>query len=173
MLSESAPLNSSPTHCSAMSLLATVQQQKVTCITFLFLRIESADLDGSNRRVILEKLPHPFAISVFGSAMFWTDWSLKRVVRANKLSGGSVKPLLRQTLTYKPMDIQVISSDRQNCMFSLVHMFKFIFHGWGVSDKFYFLYWKALVVLDCSAEKSSLGFHLLVQFYYVRKPKLK
>ncbi|CAB4018011.1 low-density lipo receptor-related 2 isoform X2, partial [Paramuricea clavata] len=78
-------------------------------------RIESADLDGSNRRVVLDRLPHPFAISVFGSTMFWTDWSSRKVTRANKLSGGSQKSLTRQPLTIKPMDIHVISSQRQNC----------------------------------------------------------
>ncbi|XP_028393318.1 low-density lipoprotein receptor-related protein 2-like [Dendronephthya gigantea] len=78
-------------------------------------RIESADLDGSNRRVILDNLPHPFAISMFGSTIFWTDWMLRKVTRANKLSGGSQKPLTRDGLTFKPMDIHVISQSRQNC----------------------------------------------------------
>ena len=85
-------------------------------LRFRLFRIESADLDGSNRRVILDKLPHPFGVSIFGNTIFWTDWIVRKVTRANKLSGGSQKPLTSRPLSYKPMDIHAISSERQNCM---------------------------------------------------------
>jgi low-density lipoprotein receptor-related protein 1 (alpha-2-macroglobulin receptor) len=30
---------------------------------------------------------HPFALAVYGDLLFWTDWILHAVIRANKYSG--------------------------------------------------------------------------------------
>ena len=77
-------------------------------------RIESAFLDGSERRLIVDKLPHPFAITVLGSSIYWTDWVLRKVMKANKLSGGG-QFQLTEALNFQPMDIQMFASERQNC----------------------------------------------------------
>ncbi|KAK3739393.1 hypothetical protein QZH41_018445 [Actinostola sp. cb2023] len=46
--------------------------------------IESANLDGSHRRVILsENIHHPFAITVLHNRMYWTDWEKGSVYMAN------------------------------------------------------------------------------------------
>ena len=47
--------------------------------------------DGSDHRVVLkdhEYLEHPFAVSIFGNDVYWTDWKTNSVIR----SGGSLAP---------------------------------------------------------------------------------
>jgi hypothetical protein len=39
-------------------------------------RIERASLDGTNRETI-SSVVHPFAITVHGHFIYWTDWSLR------------------------------------------------------------------------------------------------
>jgi hypothetical protein len=41
-------------------------------------RIERASLDGTNREVI-STVVHPFAITVHGHYIYWTDWSLRKL----------------------------------------------------------------------------------------------
>ena len=52
--------------------------------------IESADLNGNHRRIVLKSgsLEHPFGISVFQDNMYWTDWQSRKFFRANKFTGG-------------------------------------------------------------------------------------
>lgn len=51
-------------------------------------RIEVANMDGSERRVILkENLPHAFGLSLLGDYLYWTDWQRRSVDRAHKLTG--------------------------------------------------------------------------------------
>ncbi|XP_037069177.1 very low-density lipoprotein receptor-like [Pollicipes pollicipes] len=55
--------------------------------------MESADLDGRNRRVIISSpltLHHPYSITTFEDAVFWTDWDQRGVFRANKFTGSGV-----------------------------------------------------------------------------------
>lgn len=51
--------------------------------------IASADFDGKHKHVVLsgEKVPHVFAITLFEDNLFWTDWNLKSINRANKFTG--------------------------------------------------------------------------------------
>ena len=52
--------------------------------------IESADLNGSHRRIVLKSrsLEHPFGISVFQDNMYWTDWKSGKLFKGNKFTGG-------------------------------------------------------------------------------------
>ena len=50
-------------------------------------RIESADINGNDRRVLVEGVPHPYGLTVAGAYLFWTDWKLKTVGRVNKHTG--------------------------------------------------------------------------------------
>lgn len=57
--------------------------------------IESADLDGRNRKVVLSKgLPHPFALTIFEDMVYWTDWHTRSVLGANKDTGKRVHVVL-------------------------------------------------------------------------------
>ena len=51
-------------------------------------RIESINVDGSNRKVIINDiLPHPFGLTILGNYIYWTDWQEHTVERAEKISG--------------------------------------------------------------------------------------
>lgn len=52
--------------------------------------IASTDLEGRHKHIVLsgDKLvPHVFALSLFEDHLFWTDWNLKAIYRANKFTG--------------------------------------------------------------------------------------
>ena len=79
-----------------------------------FGRIESAELDGSDRKVIISGIPHVFGIAVFGQYIYWTDWVTRSVKRAGKYNGGNTVTLMER-LDAQPMDIKIFSRERQNC----------------------------------------------------------
>ena len=48
-------------------------------------KIEVMNLDGSNRRVVLnDKLPHIFGFTVLGDRLYWTDWQKRAIESVNK-----------------------------------------------------------------------------------------
>lgn len=58
-------------------------------------RIESINVDGTNRKVIMDKiLPHPFGLTVLGNYLYWTDWQEHTVERAEKISGKDRRVLI-------------------------------------------------------------------------------
>ncbi len=56
-------------------------------------------------------IAHPFAITVFGDYIYFTDWNLKGVFKAHKYKGEDVR--LRSTV-HRPFDIQIVHPLRQN-----------------------------------------------------------
>ncbi|KAG5887844.1 hypothetical protein JTB14_005610 [Gonioctena quinquepunctata] len=75
--------------------------------------IASTDLEGRHRHIVLSgnSVPHVFAISLFDDYIYWTDWNLKAISRANKFSGKDLQ-VIRNT-THKPYDIQIFHPLRQ------------------------------------------------------------
>jgi len=74
--------------------------------------IESSDLDGKNRRIILsENINHPFALTVFQSFIYWTDWHHNAINKANKFTGEE-RSVVMENL-FSPMDIHVHHRQRQ------------------------------------------------------------
>lgn len=72
----------------------------------------SIDYDGKNRQKIVQgNLPHPFALTLHKTMLYWTDWQTRSIHMCNKENGTNRKTLLGNTLT--PMDIHVYTSDRQ------------------------------------------------------------
>ncbi|XP_028171895.1 low-density lipoprotein receptor-related protein 4-like isoform X3 [Ostrinia furnacalis] len=79
--------------------------------------IERATFDGRDRKRITNKgLPHPFAITLFEDAIYWTDWHTKSISTINKETGMGIQTVhaglnvpmdihsyhpLRQLKTYK------------------------------------------------------------------------
>ncbi|KAK0145654.1 Sortilin-related receptor [Merluccius polli] len=47
-------------------------------------RIERADFTGGQRTVLIEGLPHPYAIAVFKNDLYWDDWSRMGIFKAPK-----------------------------------------------------------------------------------------
>ena len=74
--------------------------------------IESSDLHGKNRRIILsENINHPFALTIFQSHIYWTDWHHNAINKANKFTGEE-RSVVKENL-YSPMDIHVHHRQRQ------------------------------------------------------------
>lgn len=71
-------------------------------------------MDGSNREVLISATIYPFAISVAGPYIFWTDLQLRGVYRAEKHTGAGVTEMVKR-LEESPRDIHVFSAARQQC----------------------------------------------------------
>lgn len=59
--------------------------------------IECVDIDGSNRRVVLQNMTHPFGLDVYNGFIYWTDWTSKDIRRA-KIDDPSSVVVLRSGL---------------------------------------------------------------------------
>ncbi|KAJ8276085.1 hypothetical protein COCON_G00078370 [Conger conger] len=57
-------------------------------------RIERADFLGQHRSVLMEGLPHPYAIAVFKNDLYWDDWSRMGIFKAPKSGGTEAEQLL-------------------------------------------------------------------------------
>nr|XP_022909737.1 low-density lipoprotein receptor-related protein 1 isoform X1 [Onthophagus taurus] len=78
-------------------------------------KIERCEYDGSNRIILAKVTPqHPFALAVYGDYIYWTDWLLHSVLRADKVTGLDVVWLRRDV--DKPMGIVAIANDTNNCL---------------------------------------------------------
>ncbi|KDR24262.1 Low-density lipoprotein receptor-related protein 4, partial [Zootermopsis nevadensis] len=56
--------------------------------------IESSKFDGTDRKKVIGKgLPHPFALTIFEDAIYWTDWHTKSISTANKVTGKGFKTI--------------------------------------------------------------------------------
>lgn len=77
-------------------------------------KIERTDYDGANRVVLTHSMPiHPFAMAVYGDMLFWTDWVLNAVLRANKYSGADVVWLRKEI--GRPMGIAAVQNTTKDC----------------------------------------------------------
>lgn len=62
-------------------------------------RLESAFLDGSDRRLVLdEKAKHPFSLSVFEDTLYWSDWQSREVLSCNKFTGKNHTVVVKERL---------------------------------------------------------------------------
>ncbi|MGH0132653.1 UNVERIFIED_CONTAM: hypothetical protein FKN15_051430, partial [Acipenser sinensis] len=76
--------------------------------------IYSALYDGTARIEILrghEYLSHPFAVSLFGGNVYWTDWRTNTLAKANKWTGHNVTVI--QKTSAQPFDLQIYHPSRQ------------------------------------------------------------
>ncbi|XP_069480204.1 low-density lipoprotein receptor-related protein 5 isoform X1 [Ambystoma mexicanum] len=74
--------------------------------------IHRANLDGSFRQKVVEgSLTHPFALTLSGETLYWTDWQTRSIHACNKRTGEKNREILGAL--YSPMDIQVLSQERQ------------------------------------------------------------
>eukprot|EP00794_Sanderia_malayensis_P002948 gene2949-3400_t len=86
-------------------------------------RIESSDLDGSDRRILYDhygynpyypidgitgEIQTPYGLAVFRNRIFWTDWSTRAIYSADKRTGGKIN-LISGGLA-KPMQLHVYSN---------------------------------------------------------------
>ncbi|KAM3968213.1 low-density lipoprotein receptor-related protein 4 [Aphomia sociella] len=74
--------------------------------------IEKATFDGRERKRITNKgLPHPFAMTLFEDAIYWTDWHTKSISTVNKKTGMGIQTV--HAGLNVPMDIHSYHPLRQ------------------------------------------------------------
>ncbi|KAL0271000.1 UNVERIFIED_CONTAM: hypothetical protein PYX00_008246 [Menopon gallinae] len=75
--------------------------------------IAYTDLEGRHRHIVLSgtKVPHVFALTLFDDEVYWTDWNMKAISKANKFNGNDLK-VLRNT-THRPYDVHIYHPLRQ------------------------------------------------------------
>ncbi|KAL7834138.1 hypothetical protein AOLI_G00290980 [Acnodon oligacanthus] len=76
--------------------------------------IYSALYDGSGVIEILrghEYLSHPFAVSLYGGSVFWTDWRTNTLTKASKWTGANVTVI--QKTSAQPFDLEIVHPSRQ------------------------------------------------------------
>ncbi|XP_030628050.1 low-density lipoprotein receptor-related protein 1B [Chanos chanos] len=76
--------------------------------------IYSALYDGSGVIEILrghEFLSHPFAVSLYGGNIYWTDWRTNTLTKANKWTGSNVTVI--QKTSAQPFDLEICHPSRQ------------------------------------------------------------
>jgi integrin beta 2 len=79
-------------------------------------KIERCDYDGRNRVVIVQGQPqHAFGLAVYGDFLYWTDWILHGIMRANKYTGGDIKRL-KMNIARQPMAIIAVAEDTEDCL---------------------------------------------------------
>jgi len=57
------------------------------------------------------QLPHPFALTMFGDALYLTDWNTHAIYTCNRSTGADCRTLV--TNLFSPMDIHVYHPSRQ------------------------------------------------------------
>ena len=62
-------------------------------------------MDGSGRHIVMDGVPHPFALTVFEDWMYWSDWNHMTIERARKFTGADHSVL--RNMTHRPMDVHV------------------------------------------------------------------
>ncbi|XP_006642533.3 low-density lipoprotein receptor-related protein 5 [Lepisosteus oculatus] len=74
--------------------------------------IESSNMLGQEREIIADDLSHPFGLTQYRDFIYWTDWTLQSIQRADK-SNGQNRTEIQGHLEYV-MDILVFHSSRQD-----------------------------------------------------------
>lgn len=74
-------------------------------------RIEVSDLDGRDRKQIVEHTTHPFGVAIFESSIYWTNWYNKSIWKSDKR--GRHKAQEVRTGLSGALDIRSVSRSRQ------------------------------------------------------------
>ncbi|KAL2309746.1 hypothetical protein Nmel_005974, partial [Mimus melanotis] len=61
--------------------------------------------------VVKGSLPHPFALTLFGDTLYWTDWNTHSILACSKYSGEDLREI--HSNIFSPMDIHAFSQKRQ------------------------------------------------------------
>ncbi|TKR95341.1 hypothetical protein L596_009522 [Steinernema carpocapsae] len=76
--------------------------------------IQSCNFDGSDRRAVVSdpsSVPHVFGLAVIDDFLYWTDWTYRGILRADKHTGRNVTVLAQTALL--PYSIKILHSSVQ------------------------------------------------------------
>ena len=88
------------------------ETQRVYWVDAFLDRIEYSSYDGTGRVVLISTLAHPFALTIEGSLVFWTDWLDNSVYVTHKTTSLGVM-VLRDHLRVRPYGIEAVTATRQ------------------------------------------------------------
>ena len=91
-------------------------------------KLESSNIDGSNRRLLTTNIRDPYAMTFFAGKLYWSDWSYNGIYSTLTSSPSSVTSLLY--LGRDPYGILVFDKDIQfegNRMFFVITCALFMF----------------------------------------------
>ncbi|EDS40963.1 low-density lipoprotein receptor [Culex quinquefasciatus] len=69
-------------------------------------KIESCDMNGNSRKVLLENIPHPHALAVTRGMVYWTDWMTKALHSVSKTNISKIKKVAKDLENL--MDVKVV-----------------------------------------------------------------
>ncbi len=73
-----------------------------------------SDLSGGGRRTVVSdsgSVPHVFGLAVADDFLYWTDWTYRGILRADKSNGGNVTVLAQTALL--PYGIKIFHNAMQ------------------------------------------------------------
>ena len=91
------------------------QENRVYWIDARHNYIASADYNGDSRRMAYtQAVNHPYALTMFGKQLYWTDWDTHSIRSCPILKENVTHTVnVLKTKIYYPMDIKVYKSQRQ------------------------------------------------------------
>ena len=75
-------------------------------------KIESSNVDGSNRRTLSTSVRDPYCMTFYNDSLYWGDFSLRRILQGPAAAPGS-GTYIGGGYSYIPYGIHVISRDLQ------------------------------------------------------------
>lgn len=102
------------------------QTERLWWVDAKIAKIESVNLDGTNRRTELDgndrDLGHPFSLDVFGEGIFWSEWQQNFLYRSTKKDLDKIA-IMKRLKNMIPMDIKVVHPHQQ---IKGIHIFIFV-----------------------------------------------
>ena len=88
----------------------------------MFVKYNNSKIDDRPLNIFFLKLlsndsryiKHPFGLSIHNEWLYFTDWSLKAVLKMNKFSGEDIS-IIANVNEKQPMSIAIVSNDTNNC----------------------------------------------------------
>jgi len=72
-----------------------------------------ADLDGTNRQVVVTAVSYAFAVEVFRGSVYWCDWDRRTIERADITTDHTGNRTVLIKTMELPSDLHVYHPDRQ------------------------------------------------------------
>lgn len=91
--------------------LENVKKQKKTVALLIMSEHVHNSLNSIRQAVVKGSLPHPFALTLFGDMLYWTDWNTHSILACNKYSGEDLHEV--HSNIFSPMDIHAFNQQRQ------------------------------------------------------------
>lgn len=75
--------------------------------------IGAISYDGNQRRTVVNRVRHPFAITLFESYLYYSDWTKHGILRVEKSAQGKPSTTIVKSNLTRPMDLHVYHISRQ------------------------------------------------------------